>query len=320
MNPAIALSLLLQVLIPALTLAGLRRQTPAGWWEWLLRVFPAAVYFTFAVLLLPWGHVPYVLRAAWPLLLVIEGSRMAWRMRQLTAARRTVDETAEAGDAAETSGPAQPTRSRPSLFPALLVLPLLPAIGNTFTARRVPEPALEVAFPLRQGIYVVGHGGSHPSLNYHNKSASQRYALDISKLNFLSMRALGFGPPALDRYAIFGDTLYSPCDATVRSTVDGLPDQTPPRSDGAHPAGNHVELEAHGVRIFLAHMRRGSVKVRPGERVRTGDPLGEVGNSGNTTEPHLHIHAVRGGTSLSDGVGVPLTFRGRFLVRNDLIW
>lgn len=91
--------------------------------------------------------------------------------------------------------------------------------------------------------------------------------------------------------------------------------------DPQNPAGNHVELEtADGVRIFLAHMLKGSVRVSTGDRVRRGDPLGKVGNSGNTSEPHLHIHAVRGGRGLFEGKGVPLTFGGRFLVRNDRVF
>lgn len=61
-------------------------------------------------------------------------------------------------------------------------------------------------------------------------------------------------------------------------------------------------------------MMRESVAVDSGHAVAGGAPIGRVGNSGNTTEPHLHIHATRGGH------GVPVTFDGRFLVRNSLIW
>ncbi|MEZ7171746.1 M23 family metallopeptidase [Sporosarcina sp. OR05] len=63
----------------------------------------------------------------------------------------------------------------------------------------------------------------------------------------------------------------------------------------------------------MAHMKEGSVAVAKGDTVTTGQLLGKVGNSGNTSEPHLHIHAEL------DGKGVPLTFDGRFLVRNQLV-
>jgi hypothetical protein len=79
-------------------------------------------------------------------------------------------------------------------------------------------------------------------------------------------------------------------------------------------------IACHGVEVVLAHLRSGSVAVAEGERVTVGDVLGRVGNSGNTTQPHLHIHAERGGLpgEILDGQGVPITFGGRFLVRNAL--
>jgi murein DD-endopeptidase MepM/ murein hydrolase activator NlpD len=53
-------------------------------------------------------------------------------------------------------------------------------------------------------------------------------------------------------------------------------------------------------------------------RVKQGDPLGQVGNSGNSSQPHLHLHAERGGEpgEILVGEAVPITLGGRFLVRN----
>ena len=57
-----------------------------------------------------------------------------------------------------------------------------------------------------------------------------------------------------------------------------------------------------------------------GDSVAAGQALGRVGNSGNSSEPHLHIHAVRAGTgSALDGEAVALTFGGRFPVRGSII-
>lgn len=69
----------------------------------------------------------------------------------------------------------------------------------------------------------------------------------------------------------------------------------------------------HNAHIYLAHMQKGSVKLTSGDRVEVGETIGKVGNSGNTTEPHLHIHAE------IDGEGVPILFDGKFLVRNSLV-
>jgi hypothetical protein len=64
--------------------------------------------------------------------------------------------------------------------------------------------------------------------------------------------------------------------------------------------------------VELAHLQRRSVRVAAGDPVTAGTPLGLVGNSGNTSEPHLHVHA-----ETDAGEGVPMTFEGRFLIRND---
>jgi murein DD-endopeptidase MepM/ murein hydrolase activator NlpD len=75
------------------------------------------------------------------------------------------------------------------------------------------------------------------------------------------------------------------------------------------------------VKVLLAHMGTGSVLVRPGQGVTTGQALGVIGNSGNTSEPHLHVHAERGGRpgAWGEGEGVPILFEGKFLCRNDLV-
>ncbi|HEU4763661.1 MAG TPA: M23 family metallopeptidase [Gemmatimonadales bacterium] len=74
-------------------------------------------------------------------------------------------------------------------------------------------------------------------------------------------------------------------------------------------SGNHILVEgASGVAVY-AHFRQGSVRVRPGDRVSTGDLLGAVGNSGRSTMPHLHFHLM----DRADGLhasGIACTFTG----------
>ncbi len=99
----------------------------------------------------------------------------------------------------------------------------------------------------------------------------------------------------LDRYPIFGATVHSPCDGAVVAAVDGRPDLIPPDTDREQLTGNHVVIACQGVSVLLAHFQNGSVGVQTGARVTNGQPLGRVGNSGNTSEPHLHLQAVRCG-------------------------
>ena len=198
----------------------------------------------------------------------------------------------------------------------LSVLCVLALLG-----RRAPAAAIDLAFPLRGGTFIVGQGGASKVVNYHFGHASQRYALDVLMLNGAGVRARGLYPASLDRYAAWGAEVVSPCDGVIAAAVDELPDLPPPRRDPAHPAGNHVAIESGGATIYLAHLRRGSVAVRAGDHVVAGQPIGRVGNSGNTTEPHLHVHAEKGAYPgrFSGQPAVPIIFGGRFLARNDRV-
>jgi hypothetical protein len=181
---------------------------------------------------------------------------------------------------------------------------------------------IQLSFPLNNGIYYVARGGNSPVINYHNTNRAQKYALDIVKLNLTGTRANGIYPKDLTKYTIFGDTLYSPCDGNIKNLKDGLPDLIPPEMERKNPAGNHVLIECKSTEVLVAHLLKGSVTVNAGELVKTGQAIAKIGNSGNTSEPHLHIHARKSITnnSILGGEGVPIVFNGRFLVRNSLVY
>jgi hypothetical protein len=189
------------------------------------------------------------------------------------------------------------------------------AVGAAFGLRGwiPPRDTIALDFPLHDGAYIVGQGGSSVFVNYHNVYKPQQYALDISKLTVFGTRAHGLYPSDPTRYAIFGDTIHAPCEGSVIASRDAVPDLPPPGRTEKLPEGNYVALNCSGTTIYLAHMRRGSVRANPGAAIHRGDILGHVGNSGNTTEPHLHIHAER------NGVGIGILFDGRWLVRNSVI-
>lgn len=185
----------------------------------------------------------------------------------------------------------------------------------------ISDKLVRLSFPLHDGIYYIAQGGNSPLLNHHNVNRTQQYALDIVKLNSFGARATGLYPQRLGNYNIFGETVYSPCDGIIKNTKDGLANLTPPERDSQHPAGNYVLIGCKNVEVLIAHLMNGSVAVSEGESVKQNLPLGKVGNSGNTSEPHLHIHAQKKTTrdSTLDGEGVPIIFDRRFLVRNSLI-
>ena len=74
-------------------------------------------------------------------------------------------------------------------------------------------------------------------------------------------------------------------------------------------AGNHVLIESEGVVVAVCHLQQASVKVRSGQRVRVDDVLGRCGNSGNSTEAHVHVQAIDS-RDIQSASAVRLTFRG----------
>jgi murein DD-endopeptidase MepM/ murein hydrolase activator NlpD len=107
-----------------------------------------------------------------------------------------------------------------------------------------------------------------------------------------------------ESYFAYGAKVRSATGGKVVSVRDDMPDETPGLSDVPPPqyvkrpadfAGNHVVVRVHpGVYATYAHLRPGSVAVRVGEEVETGQTLARLGNSGNSTLPHLHFELSSG--------------------------
>lgn len=207
----------------------------------------------------------------------------------------------------------------------LAALSLVLGTLNVFAIKGhfVSESPVELAFPLRGGTYYVSDGGSNAILNIHYKTLfpAQKYAIDLSKLNEMGLRAKGLFPAELSSYFILGEMIYSPCSGVVVEARDAVGDNTPLQTDEANPLGNNVVLECKGVRVYMYHMMKGSLRVRSGDKIVEGQAISQVGNSGFSQEPHLHIHAARveEGRPADYVIGVPIAFDGRFLVKNSLI-
>jgi len=210
------------------------------------------------------------------------------------------------------------------LVSALGLLSLTSSLVELSTAHAHREQHVDLTFPLHGGTFYVVQGGSSALVNAHHAVAAQRYALDIVKTLDWGGRAHGLAPVERASYAAWEQRVLAPCAGEVLAVRDDLDDLPLGHSDLSNPAGNHVVLHCTGVTILLAHLRRGSVTVRAGTVVVGGQQLAAIGNSGNTTEPHLHMHAVRGRqdafeTVAWSGRAVPMHFAGRFLVRNDVV-
>ncbi|MEH7238813.1 M23 family metallopeptidase [Bacillus sp. JJ1562] len=266
--------------------------------EWLLDSLLTAVLFFWIFQSADWSWIGYYLRYLWLILLIVAFIFSWKKARHLPfVTKYTLNQKFSIG--------------------IYVVIFLSFGTLNAFIVKgyTVDEKGIELTFPLKDGTYFVAQGGNHVMLNYHQAHPSQEYALDIIKLNTIGTRANGLYPEELRKYKIYEDDLYSPCNGKVVSMQNNSPDLIPPKSDPQNTKGNHVTLlcEHHDATILIAHMQKGSVVVAEGDKVKTGQKLGKVGNSGNTSEPHLHIHAE------IDGRGVPITFNERFLVKNSLV-
>jgi len=218
----------------------------------------------------------------------------------------------------------------------ILIVAMLGLLGGYLTwqaikGRGLTEDAVaNIAPPFPSGHYLIAHGGSTPMVNGHLKTLDptverfrqwrgQSKALDILRISPLGFHKDGWRPTDPARYTTFGVPVLSPCRGEVALLADGLEDMAVPEMDRDHMAGNHVAIDCGEFFVILAHLRQGSIAVATGERVEIGDFLGQMGNSGNSSEPHLHLHAQRGLPKENPLAGEPLwlTIDDRFLIRND---
>jgi Peptidase family M23 len=207
---------------------------------------------------------------------------------------------------------------------APMVLDLIVAVDSAGTIhginlqpQRSREPApsqfleYETKTPLRlpfDGEWYVFWGGRTVDQNYHAAVASQRFAYDLVVRRDGSSHT-GDGS-RLEQYHCWGQPILAPGAGTVVRSLDTLPDQQIGQRDPGNPAGNHVIIDhGNGEFSLLAHLRQGSVTVWRGDRVAQGQKVGECGNSGNTSEPHLHYH-LQNGPVFGQAEGLPAQFLG----------
>ena len=183
----------------------------------------------------------------------------------------------------------------------------------------VDKPAIVVAPPLKGRRWVVS-GGCCDTITYHRGATlpingairvAERYAIDFVQLN--DKNKIASGPiDKLSNYAFFGQEIYSVAGGTVVATANDRPEQAPgklPEGISLQMAlGNYVVVDiGEGRFAFYAHMQPGSLRVKSGDKVRTGQVLGLLGNSGNTDAPHLHFHVMDGASPLLSN-GLPYAF------------
>lgn len=177
-------------------------------------------------------------------------------------------------------------------------------VADSPTIDVVRKPLRVLAPPVAGADWTAAGGPSNTS--HHRRGPivvdgvfriSRRFALDWKQL----IDGTSFEGNALDvrAYHAYGRNVLAVADARVVSVMDDVPDNVPRTAAGFSPAvrltmeniaGNHVILDVgEGQFAYYAHLQPGSVSVQVGDRVRSGQVLGRIGNSGDAREPHLHF-------------------------------
>ena len=207
----------------------------------------------------------------------------------------------------------------------LMATPLALAFVRPPRATREP---IDLAPPVR-GRWVVLNGPGTTVPSHGVKAYGQMYAVDLLQPSPDAAATIGWSlrTRAPEAYACFGAPVLAMADGTVVRVSGGWRDH---RSRDTWPTlvwmmiegalrdlvgasgilGNHV-IVRHDDETFsaCAHLRRGSILVRPGDRVTAGQQLAEVGNSGNTSEPHLHVQLMDDARPTA-AAGLPMRWPG----------
>ncbi len=133
-------------------------------------------------------------------------------------------------------------------------------------------------------------GGDTAEQNHHHDVASQKYAFDFIQTDKDGKFYRTNGKTNED-YFSFGADILAPANGIVVEVVNGLRDNKPGELNSFNYIGNYILIK-HSENLFsvLGHLRQNSIAVAVGDKVKSGQKLAECGNSGYTTDPHLHFH------------------------------
>jgi len=190
-----------------------------------------------------------------------------------------------------------------AMLPALLMV--VPVTYPASLAKM--SPAATIRLPANVPLK-VGWGGDSVKVNAHAFVPDQRWAYDLLAEPF------GKGEK-LEDYGIYGVPIVAPAAGKIVVAHDGEPDQKPgvPSKDYKTPFGNYVVIRLPTkTYLIIAHLKPGSLLVKAEDQVEEGQEIAACGNSGNTSEPHIHIHHQRQDpreVPVNFAEGLPLYFR-----------
>lgn len=159
--------------------------------------------------------------------------------------------------------------------------------------------------------WLVFNGGNSPMINHHFFFLSQKYALDLVKEEDALIKKEK--SPKLDSYTSFGAELISPHDGEVVQISNEFKDLEIGESDRKNAFGNHIVIKIKdNLFLGLGHIKRDSLLVKVGDKVKVGQTLAQCGNSGNTSQPHLHMQLMSKQDPFDkDSIPYPMFFKNK---------
>jgi hypothetical protein len=165
------------------------------------------------------------------------------------------------------------------------------------------------------GKWLVTWGGDTKELNQHHDARNQRFAFDFLGVGADGKTRKGNKRENEDYYA-FDREILAPADGLVTDVITGVRDNVPGSMNPYSGLGNAVFIQHSQYEIsVLAHLKRGSVEVQVGDRVKRGQLIGRCGNSGNSSEPHLHYH-LQNTPIIQDGTGIKCYYQKMIVLEN----
>lgn len=157
------------------------------------------------------------------------------------------------------------------------------------------------------GAVTIGWGGATPANNYHVIAPDQRWAYDLVVTRDGKTHD-GDGLNLSDYY-IYGMPVLAAADGTILRVVNDQPESSIGMTGKVKNAGgNQVVIEVGEKEfLFICHLQPGSINCNPGDKIVAGAEVGRVGNSGNSSEPHIHIH-LQDSPKDGSGEGIPMYF------------
>ena len=179
----------------------------------------------------------------------------------------------------------------------------------------VPEKhsaLLELPF---EDSWIVFWGGDTKENNQHHDVPNQMYAFDFLKVDKNLKSYKNDGKKNEDYYA-FGQMVLAPADGIVTDVIRGVRDNIPGSMNPYSGLGNAVIIKHrdHEVSVF-AHFKQKSIRVNVRDKVKKGQILGLCGNSGNSSEPHIHYH-FQNTPIIQNGTGMKCYFENVIVTSN----